>query len=156
MMKNTGLPSLLPKPVQSWQQSLPATNDLQQHSAEIKMDALPAGEYILLASTDKDFSGKKTILGARFFYVSGISYVNNNDDFFVLNRDNGQPLAKAAVQVWEQKYDYKQSKYIKEKGKLYTTDANGYFRMEKQKREPIIIAVIPTCLTLPIMVTGYS
>ncbi|HEY6064234.1 MAG TPA: alpha-2-macroglobulin family protein, partial [Chitinophagaceae bacterium] len=122
-------------PLKSWQQSLPVTNDMQPHSAEIKVEALPAGEYILVASTEKDLNGKKTILGARFFYVSGISYVNNSDDFFVLNRDNGQPLAKAAVQVWEQKYDYKQSKYIKEKTKLYTTDANGFFRMERPKRE---------------------
>ncbi|MEP6699684.1 MAG: alpha-2-macroglobulin family protein [Bacteroidota bacterium] len=122
-------------PLKNWQQSLPITNDLQQHSTEIKIDALPAGEYILAASNEKDFSGKKTIIGARLFYVSVISYVNNSDDFFVLNRDNGQPLAKAAVQVWEQKYDYKQSKYIKEKGKEYTTDVNGFFKMDKPKKE---------------------
>ena len=120
------------KPVRSWEQSLPATNDLQKHSAEIKVDGLAAGEYLLIASTDKDFTGKKTILGARLFYVSTISYVNSNDDFFVLNRDNGQPLASAAVQVWQQKYDYKVSKYIREKLKLYKTDANGYFRMDKK------------------------
>jgi uncharacterized protein YfaS (alpha-2-macroglobulin family) len=129
-------PALLAaNPVKSWQQSLPVVTDMQQHSTEIKVDALPSGEYVLVASTDKDFSGKKTIVGARFFYVSGISYTNNADDYFVLNRDNGQPLAKAAVQVWEQKYDYKTSKYIKEKAKTYTTDANGFFRMEKTKRE---------------------
>ncbi|MDZ4807019.1 MAG: alpha-2-macroglobulin family protein, partial [Bacteroidota bacterium] len=122
-------------PLKSWQQTLPATNDLQQHSVEIKIDALPAGEYILAASTDRDFAGKKTIIGARVFYVSGISYVNNGNDFFILNRDNGQPLVKAAVQVWEQKYDYKQSKYVKEKGKVYNTDANGFFKMDKTKRE---------------------
>ncbi len=122
-------------PLKNWQQTLPATNDLQQHSVEIKIDALPAGEYILAASTDKDFAGKKTIIGARFFYVSGISYVNNGNDFFILNRDNGQPLTKAAVQVWEQKYDYKLSKYVKEKGKIYTTDVNGFFKMDKTKRE---------------------
>ncbi len=123
------------KPVTSWQQLLPATNDMQAHNAEIKIDALPSGEYVLVVSDEKDFSGKKTLLGARFFYVSGISYVNNLDDYFVLNRDNGQPLAKAAVQVWEQKYDYKQSRYIREKAKLYTTDANGFFRMDKPKRD---------------------
>ena len=122
-------------PLKNWQQSLPATNDLQQHSAEIKVDGLPSGEYILVASNEKDFSGKKTILGARFLYISGISYVNNSEDYFVLNRDNGQPLAKAAVQVWEQKYDYNKSKYIKEKTKLYTTDVNGFFRMDKPKRD---------------------
>ena len=122
-------------PLKAWQQVLPATNDMQQHGTEIKIDALPAGEYILTASDEKDFSGKKTIIGARLFHVSGISYVNNVDDFFVLNRDNGQPLAKAAVQVWEQKYDYKQSKYIKEKGKTYTTDGNGFFKMDNPKKD---------------------
>ncbi len=122
-------------PLKSWQQLLPVTGDMQEHGVEIKIEGLPAGEYILAASNEKDFSGKKTILGARFLYVSGISYVNSNEDFFVLNRDNGQPLAKAAVQVWEQKYDYKQSKYIKEKGKSYTTDANGFFRMDRPKKE---------------------
>ncbi|HWR33779.1 MAG TPA: MG2 domain-containing protein, partial [Chitinophagaceae bacterium] len=122
-------------PVKSWQQPLPATNDLQEHSAEIKIEALPYGEYVLVASNEKDFNGKKTILGARFFYVSAISYLNSSNDYFVLNRDNGQPLAKAAVQVWEQKYDYNKSKYIKEKTKLYTTDGNGFFRMDKPKRD---------------------
>ncbi|MBK7562449.1 MAG: alpha-2-macroglobulin [Chitinophagaceae bacterium] len=122
-------------PLKTWQQTLPVTNDLQQHSTEIKVDALPPGEYILAASTDKDFNGRNTIIGARFLYVSGISYVNNSNDFFVVDRDNGQPLVNAAVQTWQQKYDYKQSKYIKEKGKSYTTDAHGFFKMEKPKKE---------------------
>lgn len=126
---------LAAKPIRSWEQTLPVTNDLQQHSAEIKVDALPTGEYLLIAATDKNFSTKKTLLGARIFYVSNISFVNNTDDFFVLNRDNGQPFANAAVQVWEQKYDYKLSKYIKEKAKLYKTDGNGFFRKEKQSEE---------------------
>jgi hypothetical protein len=126
---------LAAKSIRNWEQALPATKDLQQHSAEIKCDALPTGEYLLLGSTDKDFNNKKALLGARLFYVSNISFVNNVNDFFVLNRDNGQPLANAAVQVWEQKYDYKQSKYIKEKAKLYKTDANGFFKKEKQTEE---------------------
>jgi hypothetical protein len=124
------------KAERNWEQKLPDTRDLQQHSTEIKIDGLPPGEYILLASDSKDFNGKKTKLGARLFYVSAISYVNNGNDYFVLNRDNGQPLAKASIQVYEQRYDYNQSKYIKEKGKNYTTDAHGFFRMEKRKREP--------------------
>jgi uncharacterized protein YfaS (alpha-2-macroglobulin family) len=120
--------------LKSWQQSLPDTKDLQEHSAEVKIDGLNHDTYILLASTDKSFSIKKSILGARMFYVSNISYVNNSNNYFVLNRDNGQPLAMASVQLWEQKYDYNSSKYIKQKGKLYTTDQNGYFRLEKNKR----------------------
>ncbi|MDP9230239.1 MAG: MG2 domain-containing protein, partial [Bacteroidota bacterium] len=70
---------------------------------------------------------------AILFYVSNISYVNNSNDFFVLNRDNGQPLSNASVQVWQQRYDYKTSKNVKEKAALYKTDANGFFRMVKNK-----------------------
>lgn len=124
---------LAAKAERNWQQALPATNDLQDHSVEIKVDALPAGEYVLVAGSDKDFKNEKTVLGARLFYVSSISYVNNNNDYFVLNRDNGQPLAKAAIQVWEQKYDYQQSKSIKVKGKMYQADANGFFQLDKRE-----------------------
>ncbi|MBK6825561.1 MAG: hypothetical protein IPG86_01090 [Chitinophagaceae bacterium] len=94
----------------SWEQNLPDTKDHQQHGVEIMIGALPAGEYILLGSDSKDFKASKKLLGARMFYVSSISYVNSSNDYFVLNRDNGRPLAKATVQVWEQRYDYNSSK----------------------------------------------
>ncbi|MEI9943497.1 MAG: alpha-2-macroglobulin family protein [Chitinophagaceae bacterium] len=124
------------KPARSWEQPLVNPGDLLEHKTEIKIDALPAGEYLLVAGNDKDFSGKKTILGARLFYVSNISYVNNDKDFFVLDRDNGQPLAKAAVQVWENKYDFNTRKYIKTKSGQYTTDANGFFKLQRKTAEP--------------------
>ncbi len=120
-------------PIRSWEQSLPATNDLQTHNAEIKIDALPAGEYLLVAGTAKNFDDKKALLGARLLYVSTISYVTSGSDFFVLNRDNGQPLANAAVQIWERKYDYKTSKYSQERMAAYKTDANGFFSNKKIK-----------------------
>lgn len=123
------------KAEQSWEQALPATNDMQQHSAEIKIPGLAGGEYILLASTGKDFSAAKNLLGARMFYVSFISYVNSSQDYFVLNRNTGAPLANASVQVWEQKYDYNTSRYTREKGKHFTADGNGYFKLEKTKHD---------------------
>lgn len=128
--------NILAAPVlRKWQQTLPATNDYQSHKVEIKIDALLNGEYLMIAGSDADFSNKKTVLGARKFYVSSISYINNVNDYFVLDRDNGQPLVKATVQLWERKYDYKLSKYIQAKGKLYTTDANGFFRIPKPASE---------------------
>jgi hypothetical protein len=118
--------------LKSWQQSLPATNDMQWHNVEIKVDALPVGEYIVLASTQKDFSEKKSMLGARFFYVSNISYVHSGTDYFVLHRESGQPLSSASVQVWENVYDYKASKYVRQKDKLYKTNENGFFQRERK------------------------
>ena len=124
-------------PLRSWQQAVPDTKDLQSHKVELKIDGLPAGEYILLASNNKEFKGKQTVLGNKGFYISSISYVNNGNDYFVLHRDNGQPLAKAAVQIWKQQYDYKTSKYIPVKGKLYQTDEHGFFKKEDEEKENI-------------------
>ena len=127
-------PSLVAaKAEKSWQQIFPDTKDHQRHSAEIKIEGLPAGEYILLASGSNSFDGNKTLLGARLFYVSSISYVNSSNDYFVLHRETGQPLVNANVQIWEQRYDYSSSKNIKEKTTRYSTDANGYFRLERKK-----------------------
>ncbi|HET9824331.1 MAG TPA: alpha-2-macroglobulin family protein, partial [Chitinophagaceae bacterium] len=119
--------------IRSWDQGLPAANDLQEHATEIKIDGLPPGDYLLLASSDKNFDEKKSLLGARLFYVSNISFINSGQDYFVLHRETGQPLANADVQVWEQKYDYKTSKYAKEKVASYKTDPNGFFELKRAK-----------------------
>jgi hypothetical protein len=117
----------------SWKQSLPDTKDLQQHNVEIKLDALTSGEYILIASSDEGFKNKSAVIVARRFYVSAISYISYNMDYFVLNRENGQPLRNASVQVWEQNYDYATYKYIKSKGAVYNTDENGFFRIARKQ-----------------------
>lgn len=123
------------KALKNWEQALPATNDLQNHRTEIKIDELPTGEYILLAGNDKNFAEKKTIIGARYFYVSNISYINNQLDFFVVNRDNGLALGNASVQAWENKYDAKTYNYIKEKAGSFVTDANGFFKIPRKQEE---------------------
>lgn len=120
-------------PARSWDQALPPVNDLQAHSVEIKIDALPVGEYMVLMSTHRDFSDKKAMLGARHFYVSNISFVHNKNDVFVLNRETGQPLNGASVQVWYNNYDSKLSKYVKVKDALYRADANGHFQMDRKE-----------------------
>ncbi len=122
------------KSTKNWDVQLPSTNDFQTHSTEINVDPLPAGEYILVASDKNDFSGKKTIIGAQLFYVSNISFVYNDDDYFVLNREDGQPLKRADIQIWEQKYNYQSSKYEKEKGKSFIADVNGFFKLEKTNK----------------------
>ena len=122
-------------PLKAWQQILPATSDMQPHKTEIRIDPLMPGEYILISSSDKDFKIDKSVLGARLFYVSNISYINSGKDFFVLHRETGQPLSNAAVQIWEQRYDQKQSKYIIEKSGNYKADANGYFKINEAKKD---------------------
>jgi hypothetical protein len=119
--------------IRNWQQVLSSTNDYQTHSVEIKVDELPVGVYMLLAASD-NFS-KEAVIGARVFYVSNISFVNNENDFFLLHRETGNPLSDASVQVWENRYDQKQSKYVKQKTQSYTTDVNGYFKLNNSSKD---------------------
>ena len=115
----------------SWIQQLPKNTDLQNHSAEIKVDGLPTGEFFIMASANDDFSRSKNILAMRLTYISNISFVNNKEDFFVLHRNSGQPLANAKVQVWQRQYNYQTYKYTKTKFADYTSDKNGYFAFTK-------------------------
>lgn len=117
------------KPVRSWSQQFPSTNDYQKHTAEIKVDALPVGAYILLSSVNEDFRVDGNPLAVQYFYVSAISYINNDNEYFVLDRETGKPLANADVQVWFQRYDYnsRQNALVKA-GKLISDD-HGYFKL---------------------------
>lgn len=120
------------KALRNWNQDLPATIDYHKHNAEIKIDALPVGQYLLLASTNADFTFAKNPLAAQYFYVSAISYINNNQDYFILNRETGQPLAGATVQAWWTEYDYNTRNNKKVKAETQVADKNGWLRLSKK------------------------
>jgi 5-hydroxyisourate hydrolase-like protein (transthyretin family) len=111
-------------------QALPANTDFQPHSTEIKIDGLPVGEYALLTSNGKAFSDTANKMSIQFFYVSNISYLRNKNDFFVLNRENGKPLADVKVTILRPQYNSRLRKYIYDTAATRTTNRNGYFRFE--------------------------
>jgi hypothetical protein len=117
---------------QSFIQSLPETGDFQSHHTEIKIDALPIGEYALIACPDPSFQLEKQVITMVHFYVSAIAYINNGPDYFVVHREKGQPLPGATVQVWSQKYDYKKSRFNYNPEESYRTDSHGHFRLNKR------------------------
>ena len=122
------------KNIRSWKQNLPPADDYLSHSVEVKVDALAVSEYVLLGSANENFSLDKNPLAAQYFYVSDISFINSGDQYFVLNRTTGQPLAGAKVQVWNQKYDYPTRDNVLTKQLLITTDKNGYFKLSESKK----------------------
>ncbi len=137
IQQNTDYEKVLPtilalKAMRSWSVSLPDLKDYQQHAAEIKVDDLPIGTYYLLASLREDFKPDNNIIGRANTYVSNISYiVNNKNELYVLDRDNGQPLVNAAVQLWRSNYNYQTRKYEELKGNLYSSDKNGFVKIAK-------------------------
>ena len=120
--------------LKSWSVAIPDLQDYQQHSVEIKVDALSSGTYFLLASIDANFSLEKNIIARQLTYVSNISYLHNNtSEYYVLHRDNGLPLANTFVQVWQTKYNYNTNANEEIKAESYTTDKNGFFKLKETK-----------------------
>ena len=123
------------KNMRAWKQDLPATGDYLSHATEVKVDELPVGEYALLGSAAADFSLNKNPLAVQYFYISNISFINSGQQYFVLDRTSGHPLAAAKVQVYTQQYDYSNQINKSKKDELIITDKNGYFKLSSLKKE---------------------
>lgn len=118
------------KSIRSWTQSLPIMDDMREHSAEIKVDALPQGKYVLLASGQPNFSLDSNALCAASFYVSNISYVSSENQYFILDRNSGKPLAGAKVQLWRYNYDYNARLNVSFKEELLIADKDGLINVK--------------------------
>lgn len=104
--------------------NLPDTKDYQEHAAEIKIDALPAGKYLLLCSSDPSFQQGKAALSINTVWVSSLSYVQHKNDLFVLNRSNGQPIKDVLIEVYDYNYNKQKAAKLLTSGK---TDLNGRY-----------------------------
>jgi uncharacterized protein YfaS (alpha-2-macroglobulin family) len=118
-------------PVQSWEQELPNDSDYQNYNAEVKIPALPAGNYVILASHHKDFSMDDNGIAYQTMWSSNISYLDRqlkdgSYDYYVFDRQTGAPLEGVAAQVWIDKYDYYARDYRYHKGDKMVSDKNGH------------------------------
>ncbi|MBC7720506.1 MAG: hypothetical protein H7068_00685, partial [Pedobacter sp.] len=117
--------------VKNFSQYLPQTNDYQQHATEIKVEALPVGAYALITSSGKAFKVDEDKMAITYFYVSNISYVkNNNNDYYVLNRETGEPINNATVLFLKKTVDYKSRKNYYETLATKKTNQQGYFNLK--------------------------
>lgn len=126
--------SLLALPVlKTFSRNLPDTRDHQMHRAEINVDPLSIGQYALIASANKDFGLKTNPLAVQFFYISNIAWIQNEQDFYVLHRQTGQPLERASVQVWYRYYNAATRKEADRKGENVVSDKNGHFAIPRPR-----------------------
>ncbi len=113
--------------IKSFSYNFPDTKDYQEHNVEIKADGLPAGAYAIIASPDKEFRTNNNPIALQYFYVSDIAYVNSSNKYYLLNRRNGDPLASAKIDIWQEKYNNTTRLNDLIQLSSYTTDANGFF-----------------------------
>jgi len=117
------------KPFRSFTQALPYMDDHQQHRTEIKIDALPVGEYLLISSTGEGFADSTDNISYQPVYISNISYVNSGRNFFVVHRETGKPLQKIKVSAYQSIWSNKLNRNIRKKVASFTTDKNGGFKL---------------------------
>ncbi|HEY4966787.1 MAG TPA: alpha-2-macroglobulin family protein, partial [Puia sp.] len=112
--------------IKSFRQVIPETGDFQEHRVEIKLDALEIGQYALLTSTDPDFSNQED-LGLTTFFCSSIAYIKSGLDYFVVDRNTGQPLKGAKLTTFIRKWV--SGKYANTPTRTYEADAKGYMHL---------------------------
>jgi len=126
--------------VQSFSVNLPGDNDFQENSAEIKFAGLPKGLYFLLAATDENFTFKENAISYCVLSSTNISYINKQNssnsetEFFVLNRETGEPIQGVNATVIYSNYDYNKSKYVYSRGATFETNSEGYFKLNNVKK----------------------
>ncbi|WP_165823923.1 alpha-2-macroglobulin family protein [Pseudochryseolinea flava] len=113
---------------------LPDDKDYQQHSLEVKLDAAPPGEYIVLFSHGNDFASTNNALAYGFTRVSNLSYVHRDaadggTEIYTRHRESGEAIGNVGVNLFTQRYNYKKNQYEKLKVGTYETDANGYLKV---------------------------
>ncbi len=119
--------------LKSWEQVLPGAVDMEQHRAEIKVDALPKGAYILVASsTGKPGNeDKNNIVTAVRFQVSSLSMVGNNGstEGYILTAKSGVALPNVKALFWSRKWNNKKRIYEFQKLGAASSDAKGVLRL---------------------------
>ena len=128
------------KAISEFNYNLPDDKDYQGHSAEIKIESLNLGNYVILASDKSDFIYDGGCVAFSFTTISNISMIsrkkqNNDYEFYLLSRDLGVPLKDAKVEVYEQKYNNLLSQYQYNKISSIKTDEAGYFEIKSSNND---------------------
>lgn len=119
--------------VRTVNQPLPDPGDMRTHSAEVRIDPLPVGRYLILASPDAGFPLNNQPLSALILHVSRIAWISRDRDAFVLDRETGRPLHDARVKVWRAIYDYPSRGSKLDAPVMLRTDLDGHFRLPESR-----------------------
>ncbi|HUR10730.1 MAG TPA: alpha-2-macroglobulin family protein [Flavitalea sp.] len=108
-------------------QSLPDAADHQAHHVEIAVEALPPGEYALIASANENFTLINNPLAVQYFHISNLAYFNQNSEYYIRHRITGLPVGNVNVTVWKQQYNSREGKEILLKSTTIVADNKGHF-----------------------------
>ncbi len=118
-------------------QTLPLPKDYQAHRAEMKIEALPNGFYVMQTSMNKTFSASNNIVNHTPFFNSNIGYLYDNSGnggkLIIVHRQSGEAIGNAKVQIYIQIYDYATSTYKTQLHDVRYSDKNGMVDLSSLK-----------------------
>lgn len=131
------------QPTATWEAALPATPDDHPRTTDVQPPAnLKPGFYVILASTDPQFTPKQQVLAHTDIWVSQLSLVTrfawNTDrmDGFVLTAQSGEPITGAKIRSW---YRSRTRNNTWVSGPTAETDANGRFELKGTFESPLLL-----------------
>ena len=106
------------KSIAEWKENLPQGDDHIIHSMELVIPQLPVGQYVILAYDGSTLATSKLVHGSRL-HVSNLTYVysstNGNHQVIVMDRESGEPISDAKVEVFTDEYNRSQRKNFEKK-----------------------------------------
>lgn len=121
--------------MQQWSTDLPGTEDYQQHSTEVKIDALKIGVYAIIVSSKENFATEDNSLSYAIFQVSNLSAITSKGQGFVLNRKTGMPIPNAKIDLFVQRYNDNIKGYDLIKIHSLESNKNGVFTIKNDERD---------------------
>lgn len=127
-------PLLSKQIIEEYMLALPITNDHQQHSVEIKINALSTGKYAIICSNTKHFKEQDDYIGISYFNVSNITYLKDNEHYFIRDYNSGTGVSNVQVNVYSSKYDYNSGTINYTLLRQLKSDANGAFNLKSSQQ----------------------
>ncbi len=121
------------EPLKQWIENLPTDGDFRQHAAEVKIDGLPFGKYLVMVSDNPEFSDEQGIAGYLFTHVSRMGNWYRTDEngqstFVVFDRESGAPLEGVKAEFFVRRYNSIFRKNEFKKVSVVTSDENGFLQ----------------------------
>ena len=114
-----------------WSVDLPNDGDFRKHSVEVKIDPLPFGKYMIVASNMVNYNKGTNALQYSVFQVSNISYQSRTGkdgrtQLVLMHRKSGEPMEGVTAEFFLEEYNQRKRKREYKKIDEAVSDKMGF------------------------------
>jgi uncharacterized protein YfaS (alpha-2-macroglobulin family) len=102
--------------IKTWEKQIPNDGLYHEHTAELEIEPLKKGFYLLMVNDENDFSATSDCHYSPFFvsdlsYITRAPYGKGTFEAVILDRNSGAPVKGAEVKLFRSTYDYNTREY---------------------------------------------